>query len=80
MEKKVIPIKPVVTFTDIHRKPRVGQSAIVKPVDHPSNLVSNERLVITSHVTRVNKHTGEFETENTLYVPATKLNFVTDCV
>lgn len=46
----------------------VGMSAIVKPIDHTSPLVSNKKLVVTSRV--IAKHKcGRFETENSIYVP-----------
>lgn len=46
----------------------LGMSAIVKPIDHTSPLVSNEKLVVTSRVIAKSK-CGKFETENTIYHP-----------
>lgn len=45
----------------------LGSPAIVFPTDHP--LCSNRGPVMTSVVVKHNKETGEFETENTRYVP-----------
>lgn len=45
---------------------RLGCSAIVKPIDHPSRLVSNQKPVITSKVIALS--IDGFETENTMYV------------
>ena len=45
----------------------VGQPAYVHPIDHPSELVSNTKLVKTSLVTEIHKD-GTFRTENTLYI------------
>ena len=47
---------------------RVGQRAIVWPIDHYSDMVSNEKAVMTSLVLSFNKVTGSFETQNTIYV------------
>lgn len=50
---------------------RVGTSAFVTPIDHPdSERVSNTRPVQTSKVLSFDISTGEFETMNTLYKPA----------
>ena len=42
--------------------------ACVFPVNHPGDLVSNKKYVITSKVQTVYRN-GEFETENTHYIP-----------
>lgn len=47
---------------------RVGQRAIVWPIDHYSELVSNEKAVMTSVVLSYDAVTGNFETQNTIYV------------
>ncbi len=47
---------------------RVGKCAVVWPIDHYSDMVSNEKAVITSLVLSFNKVTGGFETQNTIYV------------
>jgi hypothetical protein len=39
-------------------------------VDHPSELVSNTELVMTSAVVSFDPATGEFETRNSCYVPS----------
>ena len=49
----------------------LGIGALVWPVDHTSDLVSNKKPVLTSVVI---KYDGEgcFETMNTLYIPVRK--------
>ncbi|MBC8737101.1 hypothetical protein F6X40_09800 [Paraburkholderia sp. UCT31] len=60
--------KPVVNYVSLlHCK--VGQSAVVLPVDHQSPLVSNTKYVRTSVVLAYDTVTGEFETCNTRYQP-----------
>jgi hypothetical protein len=50
---------------------QVGYSAFVTPIDHPdSEHVSNHRTAQTSRVVSYDEATGEFETTNTLYKPA----------
>lgn len=40
------------------------------PIDHPdTERVSNASFVLTSNLVRQNLNTGEFETENTRYLP-----------
>lgn len=46
---------------------RVGGRAIVVPIDHPN--CSNKGPVLTSIVEHYDPITGEFETENSRYVP-----------
>lgn len=48
---------------------REGAHATITPINHPSLLVSNNGVAVTSTVLVYNKETGEFETENTKYVP-----------
>ena len=43
----------------------VGHRAIIKPIDHPSEFVSNQTEVITSPVISIND--DGFETLNTFY-------------
>jgi hypothetical protein len=47
----------------------VGFGAVIKPIDHDSDHVSNNKMVITS---AVRKYDGDgcFETDNSLYIPA----------
>lgn len=47
----------------------VGGCAMISPIDHPSVLVSNKCSVITSPVVAFGDNAGEFETENTKYIP-----------
>lgn len=50
---------------------KVGDSALVIPVDHPdAAYVSNEDIARTSTVVSYDEVTEQFETLNTLYVPA----------
>ena len=55
---------------------QTGLSALVVPTNHYSELVSNEKHVLTSKVIRHEPETGEFETLNTIYkrVPASDLH------
>ncbi len=52
--------------------------AHVYPINHPNpnGTVSNEKCVITSKVITHDEHTGEFETQNTIYKPRNKNNNV----
>lgn len=63
--------KPTVHYRDVMLPVVVGASALVHPVDHSSELVSNKKWARTSPVICVVQ--GEngplFETENTLYRP-----------
>lgn len=64
--------KPIVHYkrsSDNYHYIKVGQSALVVPVDHPSPNVSNEDIVHTSTVISYDEQTGEFETKNTIYKP-----------
>lgn len=48
----------------------LGESAIIEhPIDHTSPYVSNASPIFTSQVVRVNLG-GEFETRNSIYIPA----------
>jgi hypothetical protein len=61
--------KPVVRYETLVTC-EVGHCAYVYPVDHPSELVSNTELVMTSAVVSFDPATGEFETRNSCYVPS----------
>lgn len=61
--------KPVVRYRAISGSIRVGSPALVFPVDHPGDLVSNRQLARTSPVLNYRRATGEFETLNTVYRP-----------
>lgn len=54
------------------KKIKVGEPALVFPLDHTSDYVSNLTMTRTSTVVSYNKKTGEFETLNTLYIPHQK--------
>lgn len=61
--------KPVVRYrSKPMEKLVVGWPAYVYPIDHPSDLVSNTKLIRTSPVVSIGPRLGEFETENTRYV------------
>lgn len=63
-------MKPIVHYvTDNNPFIAVGKRVLVTPVDHPSPLVSNTKLVLTSEVLSYNQLNGEFETQNTYYKP-----------
>lgn len=50
--------------------PGLGISALVFPINHQSDLVSNEKYALTSRVVARDKdfaNNGKFETENTIY-------------
>jgi hypothetical protein len=49
---------------------KTGQHAFVFPVDHDSVYVTNTKVAMTSLVVKYDETTGEFETQNSLYVPA----------
>jgi hypothetical protein len=52
-----------------------GVQAIIETVDHPDSAnVSNTKYVITTPVVWVDYATGEFETQNTYYVPMKETN------
>lgn len=59
-------MKPVVRYEAAYNV-EVDRQAFVRPVDHPSDLVSNMTWAQTSPVVKVDGDT--FETENTRYVP-----------
>ncbi len=61
--------KPIVMYNlDQFYTVRVGACAIVCPIDHPSEQVSNRNAVHTSTVISHDKETYDFETLNTCYV------------
>jgi len=47
---------------------KAGFPAFIQPINHPSDLVSNNSFARTSIVQHVGKH-GGFITENTMYIP-----------
>ena len=61
-------MKPIVHYKTVQNcKIVIGNPALVAPIDHPSDMVSNEKAVLTSLVVSHDEDTGEFETENTCY-------------
>jgi hypothetical protein len=70
---KLPPAKPVVHFSGYVSSIAIGQRAFVMPLDHPSDLVSNSKIAMTSIVQSFVSNNGvveSFETENTCYVKA----------
>ena len=67
-------VKKVVSYLPQGSHIRVGYGAIVHPLDHTSELVSNTCPVTTSKVIRHDKNSGEFETENSIYKPQRTIN------
>lgn len=64
--EETIKIKPIVQYLPSNfNYIRKGKRAMVIPVDHPGELVSNNKEVITSPVIDVGR--TWFETENTFY-------------
>jgi hypothetical protein len=64
---------PMVRYTKLLEPPVVGRAAVIWPVDHPSDLVSNTTWAVTSEVLAVMNcpDSGvEFWTHHTHYVPA----------
>jgi|694.fasta_scaffold01034_41 hypothetical protein len=65
--------KPIVKFSEIQSSIAIGQRVFVKPLDHPSEYVSNTRWALTTCVQSFvsnGKGIESFETENTRYVKA----------
>ncbi len=65
--------KPIVKYSELQSSIAIGQRVFVKPVDHPSYLVSNTKWALTSMVQSFisnGKGIESFETENTRYVKA----------
>jgi hypothetical protein len=61
-------MKPVVHYVKHkYQEIFVGHAAVIWPLDHPSNLVSNTTSVRTSTVLSYDTTTGTFETKNTIY-------------
>ncbi len=62
--------KPIVHYVpNKYQSINLGLPAYVFPIDHPGDLVSNEKMIRTSRVIKYDKHTGEFETMNSVYKP-----------
>jgi hypothetical protein len=47
----------------------VGLHAVVWPINHTSENVSNNLPVLTSRIMSVGPEYGEFETQNSIYMP-----------
>lgn len=71
MDKYPMKPKPIVHYrTDVDFYVKMGQGAVVHPVDHPNSArVSNTKHVVTSQVIAFNPIEGGFETANTIYRP-----------
>ncbi len=62
--------KPIVHYTPNEiQSINLGLPAYVFPIDHPGDLVSNEKFIRTSRVIAYDKQTGVFETMNSVYKP-----------
>lgn len=75
--EETIKIKPIVQYLPSNfNYIQKGKRAMVSPLDHPGELVSNTTMVITSPVVEV----GDtwFETENTRYIMANEYNVYND--
>lgn len=60
--------KPVVNYNPFKGYDiAVGRPAFIYPINHPD--LSNTQYAITSKVIKYDEVSGEFETENTHYVP-----------
>jgi peptidyl-tRNA hydrolase len=64
-------MKPVVIYIEAHTSIVVGQSAVVVPLNHRSELVANGHKCITTPVVSIAADGTTFETRNTLYRLAT---------
>ena len=65
--------KPVVKYSELQSSIAIGQRVFVKPLNHPSEYVSNTRWALTTCVQSFvsnGKGIESFETENTRYVKA----------
>jgi hypothetical protein len=63
--------KQVVKYSALLGTIKVGFGTVVVPVDHPDTYrVTNGEPARTSPVQSYDEVTGQFETRNTLYVPA----------
>jgi len=61
-------MKPLVHYEIAHNnKINVGESAIIRPIDHPSGYVSNTTWSTTSEVLKYSSVDHLFETLNTMY-------------
>lgn len=58
--------KPIVYYRKLISC-REGDGALVIPVNHPGEFVSNTCEALTSPVVRYDRKSGEFETQNTIY-------------
>lgn len=71
-DEKSRPQKPLVHYRELVVC-TLGSSALLIPADHPSELVSNTKTIVTSAVVRGLDTEGSFETMNTRYEPAPKI-------
>lgn len=71
--EETIKIKPIVQYLPSNfNYIQKGKRAMVVPLDHPGEFVSNTTMVITSPVVEVGG--TWFETENTRYIMANEYN------
>lgn len=70
-EKKVVQYTEVQFFGPAYGGQIIGNRALVTPVDHPdTENVTNGKPALTTAVVSYDEVTEQFETHNTLYVPA----------
>lgn len=58
--------KPIVNYKSLHSVLKIGDPALVRPINHPSSLVSNTKMILTSIIVSIGND-GFFETQNTFY-------------
>jgi len=61
-------MKKIVKYSKLYGELELNRSAIVWPINHTSEYVSNTKWATTSAVIRIGEN-GEFETENSIYQP-----------
>lgn len=64
-------MKPQVFYLDCGFLIKVGYVTVVQPTNHPSELVSNTKPVVTSRVVAL--HPDGFETLNTIYLKSSEV-------
>lgn len=65
--------KTVVTYDASKGVHFIGNVALCTPIDHPSDRVNNTKEVLTTRIVRKMVN-GEFETQNTIYIPDRPVN------
>jgi len=61
-------MKPLVHYKIAHNnKIKIGEPAIIQPIDHPSGYATNTTWSVTSEVLKYSEEDHLFETLNTMY-------------